>query len=83
MKPLPTPHLCLERSAFPDHAPRCFCTALDTVGSASREKMRQNKDARAATEDCIALMTNHGRSVSLRENKHIKIKHIKINIWEA
>src|SRR6202050_559357 len=31
--------------------------------------MRQNKDARAATEDGIALMTNRGRGDSLHDNK--------------
>jgi hypothetical protein len=31
--------------------------------------MRQNKDARAATEDCIALMTNRGCGDSLQQNK--------------
>jgi len=39
--------------------------------------MRQNKDSRAATEDCIALMTKRGCGDSL-----VKIKQIK-NTWEV
>src|SRR6202046_5012128 len=48
------------------------------------QKMRQNKDGRTATGDCIALMTNRGGGVSLRQNEpHQNKTHGRCDMSDA
>jgi hypothetical protein len=58
-----------NRSRFPDQFRLVFALHLTRCVPLRARKMRQNKDARAATADCIALMTNHGCGDSLQQNR--------------